>query len=103
MRKFLTVVVFGVACASAHAEMYKCNKGGRVEYSDVPCQNALRKEGDQWVDVATEQRKKREDDRKAQEQKERQIRLEKDREEHDRAQIAIQRPETSAGIPFSTD
>jgi hypothetical protein len=58
----LVAITFAVAGAllplTSHSAVYRCvGADGQTTYSDIPCSNALRKEGDDWVDVEAENRR----------------------------------------------
>lgn len=65
-------IVMGMifACSSVEAALYKCqHSNGKIEYSDSPCPNALRKNADRWENMDEE--KKREQERIQKEEQER--------------------------------
>jgi hypothetical protein len=84
-----TSLVLATLCftppTTAMAELYKCpSKTGGIEYSDTPCSNAARRDGDKWVNVEAERR-----------QKEAEARREEERLDHEAKSFAAQQ---SAGI-----
>lgn len=84
-----TSLVLATICltppTTAMAELYKCpSKTGGIEYSDTPCPNAARRDGDKWMSVEAERR-----------QKEAEARREKERLDHKAESLAAQQ---SAGI-----
>ena len=76
--------------ATAMAELYKCpSKTGGIEYSDTPCANAARRDGDRWINVDAERR-----------QKEAEARREKERLNREATSIAPQQSPSSGNDLF---
>ena len=52
--------LFALVCfwpAIAFSAVYKCsNEKGNIVFSDKPCENALRKDGNKWTDVEQEKK-----------------------------------------------
>lgn len=89
-----TPLVLATLCSTppstAMAELYKCpSKTGGMEYSDTPCSNAARRDGDKWVNVEAERN-----------QKEAEARREKARLDREGQTFATQQLVGSVNSPF---
>jgi hypothetical protein len=52
-------VIGAVPVSEALAAPYKCKTNdGRIEFSDMPCSNGFRQEGNRWIDVEAERKQK---------------------------------------------
>lgn len=89
-----TSLVFATVCftlpTAAMAELYKCpSKTGSIEYSDTPCANAARRDGDKWINVDAERK-----------QREAETRQEKEHFDREASSVAPQQSPNIGNDPF---